>query len=294
MQEGRLKVFDGVWVAGDALVDITRSGVLEEKVVGGGAVNTARVLGNLGIPTWLIACLSEDEDGKLIENSLKQSGVYLDYVHRINLPTATAILSVDKEGKANYEFNLEDTATFKFSDWLPKFQPKILHIGSLASILEPGASALFSWANLLKSLIIFDPNVRPMVLQDKERYLSNFKRWASISRIVKLSEEDLQWLEIEVDSIQELGVEIVILTRGSKGIYAKTRSFEVEIAAVPISVVDTVGAGDTVGAVVAEAMYLNSSMDMESLKKMLERAALAASITCGKKGAVPVTREELS
>lgn len=294
MQERCLITYkDGVFVAGDALLDITRTDNLEEKSVGGGAVNTARVLGNLGIPTWFIGCLSDDKNGKLIENSLKESGIHLDYVHRSKLPTATAILSLDKHGNASYNFDFKAKATFEFDDWLPKVQPKILHVGSLSSVLEPGASALFSWATTLKSEIIYDPNIRPMIFQDKEGYRKSFIRWASISKIVKLSADDLKWLGFGVDSILEFGVEIVVLTLGENGIRASSRSFAVEVAAVPVDVVDTVGAGDTVGAVIAETLYLGRPLNSENLKISLEKAAIAASITCGKKGAVPVTRNEL-
>jgi fructokinase len=282
-----------VFVAGDALLDITRTENLEEKSVGGGAVNTARVLGNLEIPTWFVGCLSDDESGELIKDSLKQSGVHLDYVHKSKLPTATASLSFDKDGNASYDFDFKAKATFEFGDWLPKVQPKILHVGSLSSVLEPGASTLFSWASNLKSEIIYDPNIRPMIFHDKEGYRKSFIKWASISKIVKLSEDDLKWLDFEVDSILEFGVEIVVLTLGEKGIRASSSSFEVEVAAVPVDVVDTVGAGDTVGAVIAETMYLGSPLNSENLKISLEKAAIAASITCGKKGAEPVSRNEL-
>lgn len=282
-----------MFVAGDALLDVTKTKNLEEKSVGGGAVNTARVLGNLEIPTWFIGCLSDDENGKLIENSLKQSGVHLDYAHRSKLPTATATLGIDKDGNASYEFDFKAKATFEFGDWLPEVKPKVLHVGSLSSVLEPGASALFSWASTLKCEIIYDPNVRPMIFYEKEGYRKSFIKWASISKIVKLSEDDLKWLGFEVDSILEFGAEFVVLTLGENGIRAYSRSFEVEVAAVPVDVVDTVGAGDTVGAVIAETMYLGIPLSEENLKISLEKAAIAASITCGKMGAVPVTRNEI-
>ena len=58
---------------------------------------------------------------------------------------------------------------------------------------------------------------------------------------------------------------------------------------------DTVGAGDTVGAIVVEAMVEKGIMALtgDSLRETLARAAKAAGITCSRKGAEPPYKHEL-
>jgi fructokinase len=69
----------------------------------------------------------------------------------------------------------------------------------------------------------------------------------------------------------------------------------VEVAGVAVEVVDTVGAGDTVGAVVVEAMVEHGLINLtgDLLKGVLNRAAKAAAITCSRKGAQPPYKHEL-
>jgi fructokinase len=58
-------------------------------------------------------------------------------------------------------------------------------------------------------------------------------------------------------------------------------------------VVDTVGAGDTVGAVLVEGLLKYGVSLIDNLELVLQRAAWAASITCTREGAKPPTKEEL-
>jgi fructokinase len=64
---------------------------------------------------------------------------------------------------------------------------------------------------------------------------------------------------------------------------------------VKIDVADTVGAGDTVGAIIVEAMVEKGIMTLigEELEATLRRAAIAAGITCSRKGAQPPYKHEL-
>jgi fructokinase len=93
-------------------------------------------------------------------------------------PTCQAIVSLDEKGSASYEFVIEGTATFDFQrDWLPdpyKHKPTLLHIGTLVTAIEPGASVLFDWALEISELapVIFDPDVRPAVDCRRSRFVS--------------------------------------------------------------------------------------------------------------------------
>ena len=287
-----MSVFRGqVWVAGEALIDLLPGNI---PVVGGGPANTAKALANLGIKSYFVGGISLDRYGEMIDEDLSKSGVDLTLVNRSQLPTALAKVTLDENGSASYEFSLENTATFDFGNWLPQGTPEVLHVGTLSTIVNPGAEALFSWANSIKSHIVFDPNVRPSVLGDKERYQKQFLKWAGISSIIKLSEEDLEWLDLSIEKILELGVELVVLTKGAKGLSAFRKDEAIEVPGRKVEVIDTVGAGDTVGAVLVEALINFGELEGSNLKLVLERAALAAAITCTRAGAKPPSLEELS
>ena len=284
-----------IWVAGEALIDLVPIGDSRVPIVGGGPANTAKALARLGINTSFIGGISSDEHGESIAKEL--DSVDLSKALRSDLPTALAIVSLNESGSASYEFKLEGTATFDFSrDWLPQGKPEVLHIGTLATLIEPGASELFEWASGHDVPTVFDPNIRPSVLGDRVKYRSAVERWFGISDVIKLSDEDLKWLGYSgVEGLFEFGVKLVVVTRGSEGISGYTSAGEVSVPGVPVEVVDTVGAGDTVGAVIVEGILRFGLEEVvnEKLFSVLSRAAKAASITCSRAGANPPTLEEL-
>ncbi len=292
----------GAYIAGEALIDLISSNGEFTAHVGGGAANTAKALARLGYDSFFIGGISSDEYGSQILEELHKSGVNLTYVNQSHLPTALAKAVIDSKGVANYQFEIEGTATFSFNkDWLPKDQKEALHVGSLATLIEPGASSLFEWAKNIKACKIFDPNVRPVIQNDRERYGNSVEKWISIANVVKLSEEDLGWLyrdsePIIVEKWLNSGVSLVIVTLGKEGLHAYTKEFSLEIPGSSIDLVDTVGAGDTVGAVLIEGILkhgLEGLLLKDVLSSVLRRAVLAAGINCSRAGANPPWASEL-
>jgi len=289
-----------VWVAGEALIDLIPDSTGNRvPKVGGGPANTSKAIARLGYETSFIGGLSSDSYGQMIEEELKSSGVDLALSYRGHEPTALAITTLDDKGAASYEFELEGTATFAFDEsWLPSGEADVIHIGSVATMLEPGASELLKWARSKSAPIIFDPNVRPSIESNKDLYRASVERWIDVASIVKLSEDDLDWLygdESVVKTWFDRGVALVVVTRGDKGLSALGSDFRVDIPAVSVEVVDTVGAGDTIGAVLVEGIlqYGLSGLSGEKLFMVLERAARAAAITCSRSGANPPWKAEL-
>ena len=239
---------------------------------------------------------------------LLSANVSLDYAQYSNKPACTAKVTLSKSGGASYEFVIEDTATFDFStSWLPdpqSLKPLLLHIGTLATVIEPGASVLFEWAQSVATVapIVFDPNIRPAVLGNRDEYVKKVEKWVAISSAVKVSDEDLNWLYPGKAFVEiakkwlEGGVKLVVVTLGDKGITAYRKNEQVSVDAVKVVVADTVGAGDTVGAVLVEAI-VNNGLDKltgEVLKSMLNRATKAAAITVSRTGANPPSMEEIA
>jgi fructokinase len=296
-----------VWVCGEVLIDLIPDGTEPTAVVGGGPANTAKALARVGVDTQFIDGISTDNYGLMVKEELLNSGIKLDYVKYSDKPTCLAIVSLNEKGSASYEFVIEGTATFDFSQrWLPnpaELKPSLLYTGTLATIIEPGASELFTWAQSVAKVapIIFDPNIRAAVVSDRKIYLSQVERWVAISSAVKVSKDDLTWLypSLEIDQIVDhwltMGVLLVVVTFGDQGLAAYRLGEKIKVDAIKVKVVDTVGAGDTVGAILVEAI-VNDGLDSligDRLEVMLKRAAKAAAITVSRAGANPPTGEEI-
>jgi fructokinase len=292
-----------IWVCGEVLIDILPSG----PVVGGGPANTAKALARLGHDVHFIDGISSDAYGQSAREELLRDGVNLDLALASDKPTCTATVTLDAAGGASYEFLIDGTATFDFaSSWLPdpyRYQPQVLHIGTLVTMIEPGASALYDWAMQVAELapIVFDPNIRPSVQPDRDLYEAAVEKWAALSAVIKVSDDDLAWL-FPGQSIDDVanrwindGVFLVVVTRGADGVVGYTADGGVEVPGVKVDVVDTVGAGDTVGAIVVEAMLTHGLIELRGdlLRSVLTRAASAAAITCSRKGAQPPYKHEL-
>jgi len=296
-----------VWVAGELLIDLIPEGSDRKPVVGGGPANTARAIAKLGIGTQFIDGISTDDFGQMAKKELISEGVKLDYVKYSDKPTCLAIVSLSESGSATYEFVIENTATFDFAhDWLPNPQterPALLYIGTLATVIQPGASVLLEWAQIVAKVapIVFDPNIRPAVIGDREQYVAQIERWVSISSAIKVSDEDIKWLypflEIEqvVNNWLTKGPSLIVVTFGDKGLTGYRNGELISADSVKVKVADTVGAGDTVGAILVEAIIKDGldSLTGLRLETVLKRAAKAAAITVSRVGANPPTFQEL-
>ena len=296
-----------VWVVGEVLIDLIPDGSDRTPIVGGGPANTAKALSKIGIDTQFIDGISNDDYGQMAKNELVASGVKLDYVKYSDKPTCLAIVSLSDSGSASYEFVMENTATFEFTpDWLPNPQterPSLLHIGTLATAIEPGTSVLFEWAQSVAMVapIVFDPNIRPAVISDRDLYVKQVERWVSISSAVKVSDEDIKWLypSLEIEQVVSnwitKGPSLIVVTYGDKGLAGYRDGEKVSVDAIKVAVADTVGAGDTVGAILVEAIVKDGlkSLSGVRLEMMLKRAAKASAITVSRTGANPPSKEEI-
>jgi fructokinase len=292
-----------VWVCGEVLIDLIPDAKERKAVVGGGPANTAKALAKLGIATQFIDGISTDQYGQMALKELQQDGVLLDYVNSSEKPTALAIVSLSSTGAATYEFVIDETATFDFSHaWLPdpfKLKPALLHIGTLVTAIEPAASILHEWASQVAEVapVVFDPNIRPAVMGNRDLYVAAVEKWVAISACVKVSDDDLYWLypDEKIESVVNRwlsdGVALVVVTYGAKGITGYTSSGSVAVDAVKVEVVDTVGAGDTVEAIIEKGL---SNLTGDLLRNALARAVKAAAITCSRTGARPPSKMELA
>ena len=246
-----------VLVGGEALFDlVAQSDGSLRGHAGGGPFNTARTIGRLRRPVAYLGSLSSDRLGETQERMLLDDGVDLRGVVRTAAPTTLALASLDRSGAASYNFYEAGTAApaLSVSAALALIPDRVaaLHVGTLGLVLEPLASALEAVVRRLagSTLVMVDPNCRPWVIADPDAYRARLDRVIALADVVKVSEEDVAWLDPGRPPAQaaramlERGPAAVLLTRGPDGATVFTAAGDVPIDPVEADVVDTIGAGD--------------------------------------------------
>jgi fructokinase len=302
---------------GEALIDMlprqSTSGEAAFAPYAGGAVfNTAVALGRLGAPAAFFSGLSTDFFGRMLEEALEAAKVDTRYCIRSDRPTTLAFVRLTG-GHASYTFYDEQTAgrMIALAD-LPELGSEVtaLLFGAISLIPEPCGSAYEALMSRERErrVMLFDPNIRPGFIPDRERHLARMRRMLAMADIVKLSEEDLDWFGEPGGAAAvargwlDRGPKLVVVTRGSEGSIAFTRQHHVAVPAPTVAVVDTVGAGDTVNAGILAALHeagLLTKAGIEGLGKadlsaMLEFAGRAAAVTVSRAGANPPWRNEIA
>jgi fructokinase len=191
---------------------------------------------------------------------------------------------------------------------------RLLHTGSIAAFLAPGAAdvrRLLAAAGP-ETIVTFDPNIRPSLLESAQVTLPVVEDLASLAAIVKLSDEDADWLykDLTLDEVLDrllaAGPALVIITRGGDGAILSTATERVVVPGVRVAVADTIGAGDSfmsalihhVGGMLAagtaaESIRDGSAFDQIELERLGTFAASCAAITVSRKGANPPTLADL-
>jgi fructokinase len=303
---------------GEALIDMiptpTTTGPDGFVPHAGGAVfNTAIALGRLGAQVGMLSGLSSDMFGRQLVDGLKASHVDVSHLVLSDRPTTLAFVRL-VGGHATYDFYDENSAGRMITpEDMPTLSSEVsaLYFGGISLACEPGADA---FADLLARnaegrAVMIDPNIRPGFIKDIERYRQRLDRMLALSDIVKVSDEDLNWINPEplslrdkVTELLEKGPSVVILTRGGEGATGYlANGEEVQVPAVKAEIVDTVGAGDTFNAgVLAKMSELGqlhksalSTLSPEMLSEALAYGARVAAVTVSRAGANPPWVEEI-
>ncbi len=302
---------------GEALIDMIPAPTLAGPEgfvphVGGAIFNTAIALGRLGIPTGMLTGLSTDMFGIQLAAALKASHVDTSRAVVSNRPTTLAFVQLNG-GQATYNFVDEGSAGRMLTPVdMPTLTTDVsaLYLGGISLACEPSADAYIA---LLKAEgahrpVMIDPNIRPGLVDNIPAYRSRLEGAIGLADLVKVSDEDLEWLvpgpsslKSKATALLELGPDAVILTRGAEGATGYLKSgAEVQIPAVRAKVIDTVGAGDTFNAGILAHLFdagkltkiTVSGITTETLQSAIEYGAKVAAITVTRAGANPPWRSE--
>ena len=280
---------------GESLIDMipANDGKAFSPHVGGSVFNTAVGIGRQSVDVALLSGVSTDLFGCQLEEALVRSNVETGYLLRSGRPTTLAFISL-VEGKATFTFYDENTAGRLLSDDnMPALLSDKVHtlfFGGISLAVEPCADA---YVALLKRngrnrMVMADPNIRPSFIPDASRYRERMRELFSYCDIVKISDDDLDWLDPsdrergqKVLDITTQGVSILCLTLGAGGVEVYDSAGRIFFTPAPeVQVVDTVGAGDAFNAgmlVSLERLEATSKEGLNSLSgKQLEEAVIFA------------------
>lgn len=301
---------------GEALIDmLPRTTTLGEDAyapyAGGAIFNTAIALGRLGVPTGFFTGLSDDMMGDILRKTLGESSVDYSYCATLSRPTTVAFVKL-VDGHATYAFYDEGTAGRMITEAeLPALGDdcEALHFGAISLIPEPCGS---TYEALLKRehdkrVISLDPNIRSGFIKDKDAHMGRIRRMAAMADIVKFSDEDLAWFGLEGDEDAlarhwlHHGAKLVVVTRGAEGAVGYTAEHKVTVPSERVTVVDTVGAGDTFDAGVLASLKMQNlltkqqvgKLTEDQIAKVLALGAKAAAVTVSRAGANPPWAKEI-
>lgn len=307
-----------ILVSGESLVDMMPDSERPncfQGVPGGSPFNVARALGRLEVPVVFLGRFSRDRFGDLLYETLRKSGVRLDYARRVDaLSTLGFVRPAITGGGPDYAFYTTGTAGCELAeDDLPDPLPesvRIVHVGSFSLAIDsfaPAVDALLAQATKHNRLVAVDLNIRPFLIGEREPFLARLTEVTKSADLIKLSDEDLAWLypgmsvERYAEQMLGRGAALVVVTRGKDGVYGATQKVSVNCVAPEVAVVDTVGAGDTLQAALLGALLEAdcdtgdevANLSEAALAQALGRAVMAAAMNCQSAGCVPPTRDAL-
>ena len=287
-------------VIGESLVDVI------DRVghPGGSPLNVAIGLARLGRQTCLATWFSGDDYGQAITRHLLASGVEVIAGSDGAARTSSAQVVLDAAGVPSYVFDLD----WQLPVLPPMIAPLVVHTGSLGAVLSLGKDVLAALRRLRDrgAVVSFDPNIRPAAMGPVEVVGPLIERYVSLAHVVKVSDEDLAFLYpgVSQEAVArrwcEAGSLLVVVTRGAKGAFGRSGEVEVSVAAPPVKVVDTVGAGDSFMAGLLHALWDTGWLDAPSeltedaLRHALTVATATTAVTLTRAGADPPWAKELS
>ncbi len=304
-------------VCGEAVIDL-----FQDKAAGGMAFhgqpagspfNVAVGLARLGQKSSLLTGLSRDAFGQRLIEAMEREGVEWRLAPRTDRPTILSFVLVKPDGGPEYAFYGERGAD---TDIRPQDLPdplppaiKGIHVGGFPMAVEPAKAA---YAALIRReasrrFVSLDPNVRVSLMGDIATYRTHLESLCASAALIKASSEDLGLLYPGLDLMAvarrwaELGTGTVVITDGAKGASLLNRVGTTFVAAAPIEVVDTVGAGDSFMSAFLAGLAERGLLDRERLAQtpvddltaLLAFANRAAGITCTRRGSNPPRRSDL-
>jgi len=300
-------------VMGEALVDLLETEIAGEpayrQAIGGGPLNVAVGVTQLGGEAQFAGALSSDVLGDRIAAFLRHTGVGLLSAKRVPASTTLAVTTFEgAEPTFTFYGEPPSYSLLEPGDLDPALVAgaAVLYAGSISLLREPFRSAArAAWA-VPGPLRVFDPNVRPTLLPDAAAVAALrtlVEEFFAVADLVKLSAADADVLYDGAEPaaaarrILGLGARAVVVTCGSKGAYVAAADGSSMLPAPSVDAIDATGAGDSVmGALIHRLLADGLPADLDGWQRNVRFALAVAGLVCERQGgatAMP-TNEELT
>ena len=291
-------------VLGEALIDLLDGECGGERVyrqaIGGAPLNVAVGVARLGGTVEFVGSIGDDVLGDRLAGFLANVGVGTRNLIRVPAPTTLAVATFDG-AEPDFRFYGSPPSYGAFGpadlDQSAVRAAGALYCGSIG-LLAPRllAAARRAWAAAADGpLRVFDPNVRPRLLPDREAVAglrAVVEEFAAKADLVKLSAADAQVLFDGATArqaarwLREVGARTVVVTRGALGALVVAADGEQDVAAPQVRAVDTTGAGDSVmAALIAQLLAGGQPAGVAGWQEYVEFALRVAGLVCESRGA---------
>ncbi|GIM45163.1 fructokinase [Collibacillus ludicampi] len=287
------------------------------KASGGAPANVAVAVSRLGGRSSFIGKVGEDEFGYFLRHVLEKEGVDTSgLIHTHDHPTGVAFVQRTESGERSFLFYREKTADMSLScsdiDESLLGTSVIFHFGSNTLIHPDARAATIRAATIARergSILSFDVNMRFPLWPSEQACIEQIRLAIPYAHVLKVSFKEMEWLTHTTDlskgtaCLLEMGPDLILVTRGEKGTYYRTRELSGNVPAYNVNVVDTTGAGDGfVGGFLrqltdhVEGRSFEQAIGFEEeLREMIRYANAVGALTTTRMGAVPAlpTKEEV-
>lgn len=278
------------------------------RMPGGAPANVAVGVSKLGCKSAFFGKVGKDPFGRLLIDTLVDNKVETNAIIQTEeAKTSLAFVTLDETGDRDFTFYRDPGADmlYKWDDVdLELFsKARIFHHGSISLINEPVRTTTLKMAEKAREegiIVSYDPNLRMPLWSNEEEAKQWIITGLETANIVKLSEEELEFITGEKDimtgmqKIDEYDIDLVFVTLGAEGSYYYNGISGEVVSAYKVDVQDTTGAGDAfVAGILSQLIQrnLNNFDDIYNLSKldleeMVRFANAVGALTTKGKGAI--------
>ncbi|MBH0168331.1 carbohydrate kinase family protein [Fictibacillus sp. 18YEL24] len=296
---------------GELLIDFTPAGTsangntIYEQNPGGAPANVVAALGKWGRSTSMIARVGDDFFGEDLITTLKEHHIDCSLITRdVKIPTTLAFVKLDEDGNRSFRFYRKPGADLMLCkediEETDIKRCKVFHFGSVS--LTGGTSREATWHAVERAIenskiISFDPNIRELLWEDHDEMKEQIKRGLSVAHLVKMSEEELQFVtsEKELEKAAKLiaetySIPLLIITLGALGSYYMFNGKAGFVPGYRVRALDTTGAGDVFWASVLHQLLeriILLELKETDIRNIIQTANAVGALSTFKKGAIP-------
>ncbi|GAB3810060.1 sugar kinase [Kribbella italica] len=267
--------------------------------IAGSESNVAIGLSRLGHHAAWLGAVGSDEPGRLIHRTLRAEGVDTSYV-RFSDTDFTGFIAFDQPAhditRVSYHRRGSAGSTLTADECtaaITSAAPKLVHLTGITPALSDTARAATLAAAESASQVSLDVNYRSR-LWSRTAAAACLRQLLPFVQTVFASEDELDLLTDATDPVAALldsGITEVVVTAGGKGAWSHSPTGTLHQPALPVTVVDSIGAGDAF-----VSGYLSATLDDLSPEQRLTRATTSGAFCVGAYGdweSLP-TREDLT